>query len=366
MGRPTPFLDVSELPLYVGGKSSVAGMAQVVKLSSNESALGPSPKAMEAYGQAGSSLHRYPDGSSPDLRAAIADTYALPEPQIICGSGSDEILCLVCRAFAGPGTEVIHTQHGFLMYGIYAQSVGATPVVVPETDLTADVDAILEAVTEQTRIVFLANPNNPTGTIVSAEELMRLRAELRDDVVLVIDGAYAEYMDGVAGYESGLGLASATPNTIATRTFSKLYGLGGLRLGWGFGDQDLIDVLNRLRSPFNITTPAQAAGVAAVQDTQWRQKVREHTVQWRDVAIQRLRGMGLSVPASFANFVLPEFPDQSGRTAADADAFLQSKGLIARRVESYGLPNHLRITIGTEEEMHALFAALEEFMGATS
>ena len=362
MGRPTPFLDVADLPIYVGGKSSVAGQTQVIKLSSNESALGPSPKAVAAFEAAGGGLHRYPEGSSADLRAAIASVYDLPEAQIICGAGSDEILCLICRAYAGPGTEVIHTEHGFLMYGIYAQSVGAKPVVVPETNLMADVDQILEAVTDRTRIVFLASPNNPTGTVVPAEDLQRLRANLRDDIVLVIDGAYAEYLDGTPGYESGLGLAADTDNTIATRTFSKLYGLGGLRLGWGFGSPDLMDTLNRLRSPFNVSTAAQAAGIAAVEDAAWRNKVRGHTLQWRDVAVQRLRGLGLTVPESFANFVLPAFPDEPGKSAADVDAFLQARGLIARRVESYGLPNHLRITIGTEGEMQALFDALDAFV----
>ncbi|MEQ9449280.1 MAG: histidinol-phosphate transaminase, partial [Rhodospirillaceae bacterium] len=326
-----------------------------------EAALGPSPKAIEAYAAGARNMHRYPQGPSDDLRAAIADVHQIEDDQIICGAGSDEILCLLCRAFAGPGDEIIHTRHAFVVYSLYAKGVGATPISVPETNLTADVDTILGAVTPQTRLIFLANPNNPTGTYVLANELVRLRKELRDDILLVVDGAYAEFVED-ENYESGISLARATPNTVATRSFSKIYGLAALRLGWAYGPKDIIGALERIRSPFNVATPAQLAGIAAVRDQDHIAKARAHNKKWVGVAIQRLRGMGLKVGPSSGNFVLPEFPSIEGRSAADADLYLQSKGIVVRRMNGDGLPTHLRLTIGDDAEMEWVLETLASFM----
>lgn len=362
MALPQPRAGLMDIPLYEGGKSSLSGRDRVIKLSSNESALGPSPKAVAAYAEARAKLARYPDGHASDLRAAIAEVHDLDARRIICGAGSDEILGLICRAYAGPGDEVIHTEHGFLMYDLYTRSVGATPVVASETNITVDVDAILTCVTEATRIVFIANPSNPTGTYIPVSEVERLRAGLREDIVLVLDGAYAEFMTQ-ADYDPGLVMASTLPNTIMTRTFSKIYGLASLRVGWAYGPQSIIDVLERLRSPFNINAPALAAAAAAMRDTAHTAESVAHNTRWMGIAVQRLRGLGLDIVGEAANFVLPRFPDTPGRTATDADAFLQSQGIIVRRVTDYGLPNHLRITLGTDDEMNAVLTALTEFMG---
>lgn len=365
MALPQPRAGLMDIPLYEGGKSSLKGQDRVIKLSSNECALGPSPAARAAHGEAASRLVRYPDGAATDLKAAISEVHGLDPKHLICGAGSDEILCLVCRAYAGPGDEVIHTAHGFLMYGIYARSVGAAPVGVPEMDLTADVDAILGAVTDATKIVFVANPNNPTGTVLPESELDRLRDSLREDVVLVVDGAYAEFMDE-SGYDGGRALAERTPNTIMTRTFSKIYGLASLRVGWAFGPRAMIETLERLRSPFNVNGAALAAAAAAMRDVAHTQAARAHNARWMGVAVQRLRALGLDVLGESGNFVLPKFPTTPGKTAADADAFLQSKGIIVRRVENYGLPDHLRITLGNDEEMEVVLGALTQFMGGNN
>lgn len=361
MSLPQPRPGLMEIPLYEGGKSSLSRHDRVIKLSSNESALGPSPKAVAAYEAAAASLVRYPDGAATDLKAAIAEVHGLDPANLICGAGSDEILCLVCRAYAGPGDEIIHTEHGFLMYGIYARSVGATPVVVPEINLTADVDAILAAVTDATRIVFLANPNNPTGTVLSADEVARLRDGLREDIVLVLDGAYAEFEEDT-DYDGAFAMAASTENTVVTRTFSKIYGLASLRVGWATASRTIIETLERLRSPFNINGAALAAAAAAMRDTAHTAASQAHNVKWMGVVLQRLRALGLEIVGESANFVLPKFPDVPGKTAPDADTFLQSKGLIVRSVENYGLPDHLRITIGTDEEVDEVLAALTEFM----
>ena len=361
MTLPEPRPGVLNIPVYEGGKSEISGNSGVVRLASNEAGLGPCSSAIEAFNSGSSDLHRYPPGAADRLRAAIAGVHGLDEERIICGAGSDELLCLLCRAYAGPDDEVIHTQHGFLMYAIYANSVGAAPISVPERNLTADVDAILDAVTPRTRVVFLANPNNPTGTYLPEKEINRLRSGLREDIVLAIDSAYAEFVD-VDDYESGINLASSTPNTVMMRTFSKIYGLAALRIGWAFGPKAIVDAMGRLRSPFNVTSSAQLAAIAAVRDQAYVDKVRKHTLKWRDIALQRLRGLGLKVGHTHANFVLPEFPATPGKTAADADNFLQSQGILVRRVENYGLPNHLRITIGDDADMNRVLDALSEFM----
>jgi histidinol-phosphate aminotransferase len=281
----------------------------------------------------------------------------------VCGAGSDELIGLLLRCYAGPGSEVLYSRHGFLMYPIGAQSVGATPVAVPEKALTADVDAILAQVTDRTRIVFIANPNNPTGTYLSAEELARLHAGLPPNVVLAIDAAYAEFVNR-NDYEPGIGLVNRAENVVTLRTFSKIYALAGLRLGWAYCPPAIADVLNRVRGPFNVTAPALAAGVAAVEDVGALARARAHNDRWLPWLSERLAALGLLLTPSVANFVLPQFPDDPRHNADAAFAFLQSRGILTRKMGGYGLPRHLRITIGTGEEMETVFAAITEFMAS--
>ncbi len=357
MTGPTPRPGILDIKPYVGGESAVTGVAHPVKLSSNEGALGPSPKALTAYAAAGAEMHRYPDGQHTALRRAIAARFKLDAGRIVCGAGSDELLGLLCRAYAGPGDEVLYSQHGFLMYPIAARSCGATPVAAPEVDLTASVDNLLAAVTGRTTVVFLANPNNPTGTYLPRAEVERLRAGLPAHVLLVLDAAYAEFV-GPADYSAGLELVDRPGgNTVVTRTFSKIYALGGLRLGWGYFPQDVADVLNRVRNPFNVASPALAAGLAAFDDTEWLDRCRRHNDTGLDWLQKRLTGLGLTVTPSVCNFVLARFGD-----AKAADAFLRSKGYIVRAMGGYGLPDWLRITVGRDEENQGVADALAEFL----
>ena len=362
MALPQPRAGLMDIPLYEGGRSSLSGHGRVIKLSSNASALGPSPRALEAYEEAKAQLARYPDGSAQELRNAIAEVHELDAQRIICGAGSDEILGLICRAYAGPGDEVIHTEHGFLMYELYTRSVGATPVAASDNNITVDIISVLENVTDATRAVFIANPNNPTGTYIPSVEVERLRSGLRDDIILVLDGAYAEFMTD-EDYEPGLSLAASLPNTIMTRTFSKIYGLASLRVGWAYAAKSIIDTLNRIRSPFNVNMPALAAAAAAIRDTNHTSTAVAHNIRWMRKALDRLRALGLEVKGESANFILPRFPEKPGYTAADANKFLQRQGIIVRRVTDYGLPHHLRITLGTDAEMNTVLAALTDFMG---
>lgn len=364
MSLPIPRPGIENIAPYVGGESKIAGVERVIKLASNESALGPSPLAVAALGEAAANSHRYPDGSCQALREALAERHNLDPARIVCGAGSDELITLLCRAYAGPGDEVLYTEHGFLMYPIAARTVGATPIKAPETNLTADVDALLATVTDNTRMVFIANPNNPTGSYIPESEMIRLRAGLPENVVLVIDAAYAEYMSPTLNdYGPGTRLVEAGENVVMTRTFSKIFALGGLRLGWGYCPAAIADILNRVRNPFNVASMAQIAGLAALSDTQLVERARVHNDKWRAWTTQQLRDLGLEVPQSFGNFVLVRFADEPDRSAADADAFLKARGIIARGMAAYGLPDSLRITIGLEDEMRALVAAIAEFRG---
>ncbi|MEQ8228442.1 MAG: histidinol-phosphate transaminase [Rhodospirillales bacterium] len=363
MTAPRPQPGILNIAPYKGGESKIAGAEKAIKLSSNEGAFGPSPAALIALEEAAKSVHRYPDGHAPDLRAAIAERYGLEPGRLVFGAGSDEIIGLLCHAYVGPGDEILHTEHGFLMYAIYCRGAGGTPVAAPETDLTADVDSLLAAVTDKTRIVFIANPNNPTGTYLTADELTRLRDGLRDDILLVIDAAYAEYV-GADDYTDGMELCRNADNVVMTRTFSKMFALGGARLGWAYVPQDVADVYNRIRGPFNVSMLAQAAGLASFNDTEFLETCRAHNDEWLKRTKDALRQLGLFVPKGVGNFVLVRFPDEPGRTAKDADAHLRSQGIIARRVAAYGLPDCLRITIGKADEMEAVIAALRQFMGA--
>jgi histidinol-phosphate aminotransferase len=359
---PTPKPGILDIELYVPGESHLPGGVKPIKLSSNETPLGASPKAIAAYSGASGILERYPDGGAGALRAGIAKRFGLDPSRIVCGAGSDELLTMLAHAYLGPGDEAIYTQHGFLVYPIAIKANGATPVVAPETGLRTDVDAILARVTAKTKMVFLANPNNPTGTYIPIEDVRRLRAGLPGHVVLVLDGAYAEYVR-TNDFEAGIELVATTNNTVMTRTFSKIYGLAALRLGWAYGPAGIMDVLNRLRGPFNISQPAIAAGIAAMEDTAHIDAAIAHNDQWLPWLTKEIEALGLVVTPSVANFVLVHFEPKGPWTADKADAFLKARGIIVRRVAGYGLPDALRITIGSESDNRAVVDALDEFMG---
>lgn len=350
-----------EIAAYVGGEASIPGKNRVIKLASNENPLGTSPQAVEAYRREADTLYIYPDGGATALREAIGRQHRLDPARIVCGAGSDELLALLGRGYAGPGDEVIYCEHGFAMYPIIVRSIGALGVVAPETDLTANVDAILGCVTPRTRIVFVANPNNPTGTYLPAAEMRRLREGLPENVLLVIDAAYAEYVTE-ADYEAGVELVDGHDNVVMCRTFSKIYGLASLRLGWAYCPPAVADVLHRIRGPFNVSTPAIAAGVAAIADQGFAETSRRHNERWRDWTTQELRKLGLTVPPSVGNFVLVRFPEEPGRDAGAAVDCLNARGIIPRRMGGYGLPDSLRITIGREEDMRAVVEALATLM----
>ncbi|AWM85740.1 histidinol-phosphate transaminase [Microvirga sp. 17 mud 1-3] len=359
--RPEPRPGVLKIEAYVPGKSAAAGVSKIHKLSSNETPLGPSPKAIEAI-RSFDHLELYPDGSATALREAIAAKYGLDAGRIVCGAGSDELLALLTHAYVGPGDEGIFSEHGFLVYRIAILAAGGVPVVAPEKDYRADVDAILARVTPKTRIVFLANPNNPTGTYLPFDEVKRLHAGLPPNVLLVLDAAYAEYVRR-NDYEAGLELVATAENVVMTRTFSKIYGLANLRIGWMVAPAHIVDAVNRIRGPFNVNGPALAAAVAAIQDDAHVAKSIEHNETWLAWLTREIEALGLTVTPSVGNFLLIHFPREEGRTAKDADAFLTSRGLILRRIDGYGLPHALRLTIGDEEANRLLVATLREFLG---
>jgi histidinol-phosphate aminotransferase len=360
--RPKPRPGVLDIAAYVPGKSSAPGVAKIFKLSSNETPLGPSPRAIAAYKAAADHLEDYPDGSASELREAIGHAFGLDPERIVCGAGSDDLLHLLAYAYLVDGDEAIHTTHGFLIYPIVTLGAGAKPVVAPETEFTADVDAILARVTARTRIVFLANPNNPTGTCLSFDEVKRLHRGLPSHVLLVLDAAYAEYVQR-NDYEAGIELVATSENVVMCRTFSKIHGLASLRLGWMFGPAHVVDAINRIRGPFNVSTAAIDAGIAAIKDTEHQERSREHNTRWLAWLTEEIGKLGLKVTPSVANFVLIHFPDTNGRTAKDADAFLTARGFILRYVAAYKLPNALRLSVGTEQANRLVVAALKDFMG---
>ncbi len=343
MTQIAPQPGIMEIALYQGGKSAVEGVSNVVKLSSNENPFGPSPAAQEAVRRVLHEMHRYPATDHAALRSAIAEVHGLDPERIVCGVGSGEVLKLLSEAYAGPGDEVLYPEHGFSMYPIYARACGATPVTAPEKERVVDVDALLARVNERTKLVFLANPANPTGTMIGAAEVERLADGLPAGCILALDGAYAEYVDG---YDGGTALVEARDNVVMTRTFSKLYGLGGMRVGWGYAPKPIVDVINRIRGPFNLSTPALAAAEAAIRDTDFVAKCRAENARLRTWLAEALTEHGVPSDTSCANFILARFGDAEEADACDL--FLQKEGLIARRTGGYGLPAALRITVGDE------------------
>jgi histidinol-phosphate aminotransferase len=361
---------IAGMHAYVPGKARLDGRHVVARLASNENPFGPSPEAVAAMQAVLADGHRYPDPGSTALREALAAHHGLDPARIICGTGSDELLHMAASAFAGPGDEVVQVRHGFAVYELAARRVGATLVVAPDRDYVADVDALLAAVTPATRLVYLANPNNPTGTIISAAEVRRLQAGLPGDVLLVLDCAYAEFVTG--DYEDGFGLVDAG-NVLVTRTFSKIHGLAAQRIGWGYAAAPVIDALHRVRAPFNVPTTGQAAAVAALADEAWVEKVRAHTIEWRGwlageieaVSRAHLGNTGVRVIPSAANFLLLEFPEAGPCTAERANAALLEAGVLARYLAVQGMPRCLRVSIGTEAETRAAANALTAFVAAS-
>jgi histidinol-phosphate aminotransferase len=364
MSRPVPNPGILDIAPYTPGKSPVPEPGRkVFKLSANETPFGPSPKAMAVYKEAAAHLEDYPEGTSRVLREAIGRAFGLDPDRIICGAGSDEILNLLAHVYLGQGDEAISTTHGFLVYPIATKANGAVSVVAPETHFTADVDAILKLVSPRTKLVWLANPNNPTGTYLPFDEVKRLRAGLPPHVLLVLDAAYSHYVSR-NDYECGIELVATTENTVMTQTFSKIHGLAALRVGWMFGPAHIVDAVNRIRGPFNVSTPAMLAAVAAIEDTEHQQMSKAYNEKWRNWLTEEITKLGLDVTPSVTNFVQIHFPQDKGKTAADADAFLTKRGLVLRALSNYRLPHALRMTIGTEEANRLVVEALRDFMGS--
>lgn len=352
---------IAEAPAYVPGQHGcVKDGVEPVILSANENPLGPSPAAIKAYSDE-AALHRYPDGGAVALRQALGARFDLDPDRIVCGAGSDELITLLSRCFVGPGDDVLQSRHGFMMYSITAKTLGAETIMAPEVNLHSDVDSILASVSDKTRICFIANPNNPTGTYIPASEMRRLREGLREDILLAIDGAYAEYVDA-EDYTDGRELVDAYENVVMMRTFSKLFGLAALRLGWCYGPPAVIDLLNRVRGPFNVGGPAQAAGIAALADWGHVERSLAENKEQRSRLVGALTQLGLTVPPSVGNFVLALFQDAD--TAARADAYLSENGVVVRTMGGYGLPESLRITVGTAEETTRLLQTLTDFMSS--
>lgn len=358
MTGPTPRPEILGIHPYVAGESTVAGANRTVKLSSNEGAFGVPPGAQAAIREATEEVFRYPDGGATALRTALGRRWGLDPARIVCGAGSDDLLYQFCLSYGGPGREIIMSAHGFTIYEIAGVYAGSRVIKVPERDMATDLDAMLAAVSPATRLVFIANPNNPTGSMITAEALARFRAALPAHVLLVIDSAYAEYVTSDE-YDAGIKLVDATDNTVMTRTFSKIFGLGGMRIGWCYAPPAVVDVLNRVRGPFNVSVAAQAAAIAALAEQGWVEHSRAHNAEFRDVLTEGLTAAGIKVWPSQGNFVLADFVTVDKANAADA--FLRGRGIIVRKVAGYGLPHCLRITIGTAEEVGLIIDGLTEF-----
>jgi histidinol-phosphate aminotransferase len=353
MAQPLPRPGILDIKPYIGGEGRVEGVSQLVRLASNENALGCSPKARAAYLAAAEELHRYPDGAAAELRAALAKKYAMDAGRIVCGSGSEELISLLVRSYAGVGDEVLFSQYGFLMYPICAKAVGATPVAAPEKDFLADPDALLKAVTPKTKMLLLANPNNPTGSYLNRDEMKYLCDRLPANVLLLIDSAYAEFVQE-KDYEDGRALVDAHPNAVMLRTFSKIYGLAALRLGWAYCAADVAGVINRVRGAFNVNAPAQAAGIAALADEAFISRTIDMVATGRRFLSENLSALGFKVLPSVGNFLLVEF----GPKAENIRVALKEQGVFIRQMGAYSLPHHLRVTVGTAEDNARLIETL--------
>ena len=361
--RPQPRPEILAIDAYVPGKSRVAGVTKIHKLSSNKSPLGASPKAIAAFRASASDLALYPDGSAAALREAIGRRYGLEPSRIICGNGSDELLALLAYAFLRPGDAGLYSEYGFLEYPICIQAAGGAPVIANESNKTASVDALLAKANARAKIVYLANPNNPTGTYIPYSEVKRLQGGLPADCLLVIDAAYAEYVTR-NDYAAGIEVVATCENVIMTRTFSKIHGLANLRIGWAYGPPFVLDALNRVRGPFNLNGPAIAAGVASLADTWHIEAAISHNSRWLAWLSDSISALDIEVTPSVGNFLLLGFKDNADRSAANADAFLSARGFIPRAMTAYGLPDCLRLTVGDEEANRGVVAALAEFMRA--
>ena len=350
---------VGNIRPYTQGRATLAG-GKAIKLSSNESAVGPSPAAIEAFHSVGDALHRYPDGAQRELREAIAEVYGLDAARIVCGNGSSELLDLVMRCYLAPGDEILLSDYHFEMCPIFARSQGAELVFAPERGDRVDVQALLDRVTERTRLLTIANPNNPSGTYITGDELAALHAGLPANVVLLLDGAYTEYVDA-PDYDDGAALVESADNVVMTRSFSKIYALAGLRVGWAYCPPSVIDVVQKIRTPFNANAAAMAAAAAAVRDTAHTERARAHNAEWLAIITRELTALGVEVIPSVANFYLLRFDGVAAGSAAEAAEFLQQHGIIPRAVKQGG-GNVLRITVGTAEENRAVLDTLAAFL----
>ena len=351
-----PRQGILSVPKYIGGKSGLDRLSNHIKLSANENPYGPSKKAIEVFMRSQHNLGVYPDSNHEALRSAIADVMGINERQIICGAGSDELINFLCQCYASEGDEVIHTAHGFAMYRISTLIVGATPISVPEINRHADISGIIEACNARTKLIFLANPNNPTGTFIDVTELKKLIDGIPKHTLLVLDGAYAEYIEK---FDGGIELVDRRKNVFITRTFSKIHGLGSLRVGWGYGPEHIVDTLQRVKGPFNISGVGQKVAAAAIQDTQYVDKCRRDNLKLRELLAGELKKINIPSDQSLANFLLIRFPDNN--LAKLADQFLYRNGILVRDVSNYGLENSIRVSIGTSNDCEKLLEYLTQF-----
>lgn len=362
MSLPEPKSGVLDIARYVGGRSKSDDGTPGIKMSSNESALGASPLAVKAYEAAANELHLYPDGGADDLRAAIAAHYGIEFDRLVCGNGSGELLSLIAELYAGPGDQVLFTEHSFSIYRIVAKTRGADAVEAPLDGFRTDVDALISAANDKTRLVYIANPANPTGTYLTRDELERLCAGLPDRCLLVVDSAYGEFATA-DDFDIGTDLCARHENVVMTRTFSKLYGLAGLRIGWAYCAPEVADLLHRIRMPFNVSIPAQRAAIAALEDKPFVDRAIQHNTKWRAYFETSLASLGLDVVASAANFVLVGFPPAAtGKSAHEADKFLADHGYLLRRMDGYGYPDHLRLSVASAEANEQVISLIEEFL----
>jgi histidinol-phosphate aminotransferase len=362
---PKPRPGILDIAHYVPGKSKVEGIAKPIKLSANENALGTSPLGRAAYLEAAGDIALYPEGRANALRHKVGETFGLEPDRLIFGCGSDELFSVACQTFLEPGDNIVQPHHGFAAWAIAARANGAMVKDAPETNLHVDVDAMLAAVDDRTRIVFLANPANPTGTMLRDSEVRRLHAGLPERVLFLYDGAYAEFARGLEGYDDGLALARDASNVMVTRTFSKIYGLASLRVGWGYAHADVIGAMERIRLPFNVNRPAQAAAIAALDDQDFVDRSIAQVRKWLPVFTERFKAWGLEPAPSATNFLTFGVPQGLAITAADLDEALAREGLILRELKNYHLPDHLRVTVGSDQENEALLAAMERIFTRT-